>query len=76
MLMNKFEAREIREAMFSMHPEKSPGLNGMNPGFYQAYWDIVGGQVTDACLGVLNNEVLPELWNETHVVLIPKNESP
>ena len=29
-----------------------------------------------ACLGVLNNGVLPKLWNETHVVLIPKKESP
>ena len=48
----------------------------MNLEFYQAYWDIVGGQVTDACLEVLNNGLLPELWNETRVVLIPKKETP
>ena len=33
-LPNKFEAREIKEAVFYMHPDKSPGLDGMNPGFY------------------------------------------
>ena len=76
MLMHKFEEKEIKEAVFSMHSDKSPGLDGMNPGFYQVYWDIVGAQVTEACLDVLNNGVLPAAWNKTHVVLIPKKESP
>ena len=47
MLTNKFEAREIKEAVFSMHLDKSQGPDGMNLGFYQAYWDIVCGQVTE-----------------------------
>ena len=28
-----FRANEIKDAMFSMHPDKSPGPNGMNAGF-------------------------------------------
>ena len=59
-----------------MHPDKSLGPNRMNPRFYRVYWDIVGGQVTDACLKVLNDGVLPTAWNETHIVLIPKKVSP
>ena len=56
--------------VFSMHPDKSPGPDRMKPGFYQDYWDIVGGHVIDACLKVLNDGVLPAAWNGTHIVLI------
>ena len=45
MLTKRFVASEIRAAVFEMHPEKSPGPNGMNAGFFQAYWDIVGEEV-------------------------------
>ena len=45
MLTKVFEAREIKEAVFSMHPDKSPGLDCMNPGFYQAYWDVIKGEL-------------------------------
>ena len=75
MLMKKFKEKDIKEAVFSMHLDKSPGPEGMNPGFYHVYRDIVGAQVSEACMGVLSNGVLPEAWNKTHVVLIPKKES-
>ena len=42
-----------------MHPDKSLGPDDMNLGFYQAYWDIIGGEVTTTCLRVLNNGELP-----------------
>ena len=46
----------------------------MNPGFYQHYWDIVGAQVTQACMEVINNGSLLEQWKTAHIVLIPKKE--
>ena len=45
----------------------------MNPGFYQSYWDVVGGDVTTACLSYLNNNLLPKDLNTTSIVLIPTN---
>ena len=48
----------------------------MNPGFYQAFWDVVREKVTSACLGFLNNGDFPQELNATNLVLIPKKKRP
>lgn len=58
--------------MFSMHPDKSPGHDGLNPGFFQAYWKIVGGEVVKFCQMFFSTEELPVGINQTMVCLIPK----
>lgn len=40
---------EIKEAVFSMHPEKAPGPDGFNPMFFQTYWSIVANDVVQVC---------------------------
>jgi len=37
-----------------MHPSKAPGLDGLNPFFYQSYWDIAGDDMTKAVMDILN----------------------
>lgn len=34
LLLEPFTASDVTEALFSMHPDKSPGPDGMNPAFY------------------------------------------
>ncbi|XP_043814104.1 uncharacterized protein LOC122724008 [Manihot esculenta] len=75
-LMTDFSAEEVREAIFSMHPDKAPGPDGLNPGFFQAYWEIVGEDVTKACLKCLNEGNSLPGKNVTNVVLIPKKKTP
>lgn len=41
-LLKPFEAEEIKASLFSMHPDKAPGPDGMNPAFFQNFWDITG----------------------------------
>lgn len=54
MLLQPFSATEVKEALFDMHPDKSPGPDGMNPVFYQRFWHIVGEDVSSACLQFIN----------------------
>ena len=44
--------------------------------FYKKFWSMVGEKVKEEVLAVLNGEDMPEGWNETVIVLIPKISSP
>ncbi|XP_019170430.1 PREDICTED: uncharacterized protein LOC109165997 [Ipomoea nil] len=67
---------EVREAVFAMHPDKSPGPDGFGPGFFQHFWPTVGGEVTRFCQQFLETARLPARANETLIVLIPKKPEP
>lgn len=41
MLLMPYTGEEIRQAVFQMHPSKSPGPDGMTPFFFQRYWKTV-----------------------------------
>ncbi|XP_019178300.1 PREDICTED: uncharacterized protein LOC109173514 [Ipomoea nil] len=76
MLNRPFENNEVKEALFAMYPDKAPGPDGLNPGFYQQFWEIVGGDVSGFITNALNSCVFPEGLNDTNIVLIPKKEMP
>ncbi|KAL8104841.1 hypothetical protein AgCh_028856 [Apium graveolens] len=76
MLLQAVTTEEVRAAVFSMHSEKSPGPDGMNPDFFQAFWGVVGTDVTNFCQRFLNTGELPEVVNRTLVCLIPKVKNP
>ncbi|XP_019196311.1 PREDICTED: uncharacterized protein LOC109190291 [Ipomoea nil] len=75
-LLRPFELADVKEALFAMAPDKAPGPDGMNPGFYQHFWDIVGSDISTFILNCLNNRVFPSGLNDTDVVLIPKKKVP
>lgn len=75
-LVAPFSASEVKEVIFAMNPNKSPGPDGMNPGFYETYWDIVGPFVTEAYTQWLQDGILPSELNDTLIVLIPKKKLP
>lgn len=59
-----------------MHPDKSPGPDGLNPGFFQSFWTMVGTDVTWFCQEFWATGVLSEGVNEALVILIPKVKIP
>jgi hypothetical protein len=75
-LDQQFTAAEVSYAAHQLKGNAAPGPDGLNASFYQAYWDIIGGEVTQAALNVLNNGGNPESLNFTHICLIPKHNNP
>ncbi|XP_073051733.1 uncharacterized protein [Primulina eburnea] len=71
-----FTAEDIRKAVFDMHPDKAPGPDGLSVFFYQKLWVVVGAEVTEASLQILNVGAITEDWNSTIVTLIPKVKQP
>ncbi|KAL4340414.1 hypothetical protein GQ457_08G036540 [Hibiscus cannabinus] len=67
---------EIRSAVFDMGASKAPGVDGLNAGFFQNNWDIVGESVTRFFQRVFATKVVPEFINRTLLVLLPKVAMP
>ena len=71
-----FTQEEVWEALKETGELKAPGADGMPVLFYKKFWSMVGKKVKEEVLAVLNGEDMPEGWNETVIVLIPKISSP
>lgn len=67
---------EVKEALFSIHPDKAPGLDGFSASFYHSFWDIIGEDITKDILAFFATGSLDPRQNETHVRLIPKIVGP
>jgi exonuclease III len=75
-LCAEYTEEEVRNAMFNIGDLKAPGPDGMPSIFYKHFWSTVGDQVTAEVLNVLKGGDIPEGWNDTMVVLIPKTSNP
>jgi hypothetical protein len=75
-LMSPFSADEVKKAMFSIGDFKAPGPDGLHAVFYKQFWDLCGQEITEEVLQAVNSRVIPEGWNDTTVVLIPKVDDP
>ena len=76
MLNMPFQDLEVYSALKQMYPLKSPGPDGMPPLFFQHFWPTIGNTVTKMVLDFLNFGSAPPKFNDTYVVLIPKNKDP
>lgn len=63
---------EIKDVVFSINGSKAPGPDRFSAKFYQAYWHIVGTDVTKDIREFFTTGTLHRQQNETHVRLIQK----
>ncbi|XP_074342398.1 uncharacterized protein LOC141679917 [Apium graveolens] len=75
-LLLPIDPSEVNIALFNMHPDKSPGPDGMSPGFYQKYWSIVGGDLIQLVQQFFLAEKFDRYITDTNIVLIPKKQDP
>lgn len=67
---------EIKQDLFSINSEKSPGPDGMNSGFFRQHWDIIRSGVCNYIKLFFEEDFLEPELNKTNICLLPKNDSP
>ncbi|CAL1404855.1 unnamed protein product [Linum trigynum] len=67
---------EIRRAVFSLGARKAPGPDGFSGKFYRRYWDKVGETLCREVEDFFESASMPEGWNDTHIVMVPKVDHP
>lgn len=72
MLTAEVEEKEIKDALFHMHPDKSPSPDGMSPGFYQKCWNIVKDDIINIVRRFFMTGIIDPQLKHTNIALIPK----
>lgn len=67
---------EIRDAVFTINPDKAPGPDGMTSLFYQKFWNLIGKDVTRMVRGFFETGEIDKGINQTNICLIPKTSRP
>jgi len=75
-LLAPFTGDEVWAALESIGDLKAPGADGMPSIFYKQFWQLLGERVKKEVLEVLNGGDIPQGWNDTIIVLIPKVKQP
>lgn len=75
-LMAPYSGEEVWKALESIGDLKAPGVDGMPVVFYKNLWQLIGERVKHEIWTVLNGGNIPDGWNDTLIVLIPKVKNP
>ncbi|XP_074291104.1 uncharacterized protein LOC141617871 [Silene latifolia] len=75
-LLKPVSDSEIRQCIFSIPADKSPGPDGYTSQFYKDSWDIVGQEVCAGVKDFFHSGQLLKQLNTTNITLIPKGSNP
>lgn len=72
-LIEPYTMEEVRVALFQMHPDKAPVIDGFSA-LYQKFWQVIKENVCGKLLNFLNNDCLYTII-VTQLVLLPKKQN-
>lgn len=73
LLVDHVSNTDIKNALFSIPNDKSPGPDGYSSQFFKEAWNIVGEDFTRAALEFFRNGRILKQINHTLIALIPKS---
>lgn len=76
MLQQEYTDEEIKKALDGIGDLKASGSDDMPSLFYKQFWHVVGEDVIREVKSFVQGRAMPEGWNNTVVVLIPKVPQP
>ena len=53
-----------------------PGPDGLHAIFFKRFWNLLEDDLVDEVLDAIHNKAIPDGWNNTIIVMIPKVENP
>jgi hypothetical protein len=71
-----YSREEVKKALFNIGDLKAPGPDGLHAIFYKRYWSLIGEELTNEVMTAISSGAVPEGWNNTNIVLIPKVDNP
>jgi hypothetical protein len=75
-LLAPFSREEAKKALFSIGDLKAASPDGLHAIFFKRFWNMLGDELIDEVLHAVNNATIPEGWNDTTIVMIPKVDNP
>lgn len=75
-ILANVQLKEVKAALFNMHPNKSPGPGGMSPGFFQNYWKVVGTNLIKLTQQFFSTGTFDQEITDTNIILILKKHDP
>lgn len=76
LLIAPYTPEEVKRALFQIGDMKALGPDGLHAVFFKRFWHIMGHEITKEVLDAINHKKIPDGWNSTNVVLIPKVDVP
>jgi len=75
-LLAPFSYDEVKHALFSIRDLKALGPDGLHAIFYKRFWHMSGDDLVQEVLQAVNSASVPDGWNDTTIVMIPKVDNP
>lgn len=75
-LLAPFTAEEVKKALFDIGDLKAPGPDGLHAIFFKRFWSMLGDDLIKEVLTAVNTATIPEGWNDTTIIMIPKVSNP